>query len=98
MKPIVDLAQAGVDAHDRGAPVGEEILAEVPVAVQLDGETAELVHEPLTGAAEMAALTPKLACARAPRFARPPRQDPHAPESNGGRDRSPAALRNETMR
>jgi hypothetical protein len=98
VEPFVDLAQAGVDAHHRGAALGQEVLPEVAVAVQLHGEAAELVHELLPSAAEIPALASKLACPGAPRFTRLPRQDPHAAECNGARDRSPGGARNETMR
>jgi hypothetical protein len=42
MEKVVDLHQTGVDAHELGAGLGEEIFAESATAVELDEEPTEV--------------------------------------------------------
>ena len=44
MEDLVDLGQAGVDPHELGAGLGEEVFAEAAAAVELDEEPTEVAE------------------------------------------------------
>ena len=44
VEELVDLRQAGIDPHELGAGLGEEVFAEAATAVELDEEPAEVAE------------------------------------------------------
>jgi hypothetical protein len=44
VEELVDLRQAGIDPHELGAGLGEEVFAEAATAVELDEEPTEVAE------------------------------------------------------
>jgi hypothetical protein len=57
VKEVVDLRQSGIDSHELGAALGEQVFAEAATAVELDEEPAQ-VAELLVADVEKRTLLP----------------------------------------
>ncbi len=66
MEEVFDLGESRVDAHDRGAPLREQVLAEPAAPIHLDEQPAQLDERLVAGLAEHPALAAKRSGLRAP--------------------------------